>query len=80
MVSKVMDFRGVDCPEPLIKVSRAIAKLSPGDTLMVLIDIPRCVEAIKDTIEGFDIGTIEVNKKEEYYELVVTVKVNVPIV
>jgi len=74
MVSKVMDFRGIDCPEPLVKVARELTKLSAGDTLVVLTDIPQCVQAIKETIEGFEVGIVGVNEREGYYELVITIK------
>lgn len=69
-----MDFRGIDCPEPLIKVARELTKLSSGNTLVVLTDIPQCVEAIKDTIEGFAVGAVVINKKENYYELKIIIE------
>jgi TusA-related sulfurtransferase len=38
MGSKTLDFRGVECPEPLIKTLREIRLASKGDKITVLTD------------------------------------------
>ena len=68
-----VDYRGVECPEPLIKVTREIARLPEGAQLIVLTDIHQCVNMIKEAVEGLGLGTVTVNEKEGYYELIVTV-------
>ena len=64
---KMLDFRGVKCPEPLVKVIREVT--CSDKTLIVLTDIDECVRLIAEAITGFNLGYIEIINKGTYYIL-----------
>ena len=58
MAQTVLDLRGLKCPLPALKARKALAKLSPGDTLVLectdplsAIDIPNLVRQTGDALE-----------------------------
>ncbi|MEM0051433.1 MAG: sulfurtransferase TusA family protein [Sulfolobales archaeon] len=64
-----LDFRGEECPGPLVKTIRVLSKMRVGEKLMVLTTSKECVEMIKQTIEEFEIAKMEVYIRENYYEI-----------
>jgi len=64
-----LDFRGEDCPGPLVKTIRALTKIKRGEQLTILTTSKECVEMIKQTIEVFEIAKIEIHRKDNYYEI-----------
>lgn len=70
----VLDMRGIPCPEPLIKTVKAIDSSHEKNLLKVLTDKDECVKLIKDTVEGFSLGTVEVASEGSYYVLLISVK------
>uniref|UniRef100_A0A7J3ZJP6 UPF0033 domain-containing protein n=1 Tax=Fervidicoccus fontis TaxID=683846 RepID=A0A7J3ZJP6_9CREN len=64
-----LDFRGEDCPGPLVKTIRALTKVSRGEQLTVLTTSKECVEMIKQTIEALEIAKIEIHSRNNYYEI-----------
>jgi TusA-related sulfurtransferase len=49
-----LDFRGEECPGPLVKTIRVLSKLRKGEKLVVLTTSKDCVEMLKQTIEVFE--------------------------
>jgi TusA-related sulfurtransferase len=64
-----LDFRGEECPGPLVKTIRVLSKLRKGEKLMVLTTSKDCVEMLKQTIEVFGIAKIEVYNVDNYYKI-----------
>lgn len=40
MTESTLDCTGMRCPRPIVKLSRAIARMAPGDELVVMADDP----------------------------------------
>jgi tRNA 2-thiouridine synthesizing protein A len=58
MVEKTLDLRGLKCPLPALHTRKALARLAPGDVLLVEctdplagIDIPNLLNQTGDTLE-----------------------------
>jgi len=71
---RVLDMRGLQCPEPLIRIVKVIEGLGTGDVVDVVTDVPECVNLIKEAVEGFGLGLVEVLNKGEYFVLRVLVR------
>lgn len=69
----VLDVRGEDCPGPLVKVVRKIARMPVGDRLKVLTDVEECVALIRETVEAIDLR-VDVNYTGEGYWVMVIEK------
>ena len=72
-MSTVIDARGENCPEPVIRVAQALQEASAGDVLQVLTDVEECVRYIKDLVKVTGIGRVEVTEKEGHYCVVIRV-------
>lgn len=68
--TKIADFRGEDCPGPLIKAIKALAEAKKGDMIVVSTTSSRCVEMIKEIVESLGLGNINILQKEGYVEVV----------
>lgn len=68
--TRIADFRGEDCPGPLIKAMKALAEARRGDTIVILTTSSRCVEMIKEIVKGLGLGNINVLQKDGYIEIV----------
>ncbi len=55
-VNKILDFRGVECPEPLIRTLREIMRASKGNRIVVLTDQWECVDKIVSAVKFSGIG------------------------
>jgi len=71
MKSFVLDVRGEECPGPLVKATRMLAKLSKGDELVILTDIEECVRLIRETVEMLNVSFIHVEQTEDYWKITV---------
>lgn len=73
----VIDMRSISCPEPLIRTIKVIDSLQKGGLLKVLTDKDECVKLIKEVIEGFNLGTIEVILEGgDHYALIIKIPTN----
>ena len=65
---KVFDFRGMQCPIPILETSKAIRTIEVGGTIMVLANDP----AAKSDLQAWSKRTghqlLEINEKEEFLE------------
>ncbi|MEM0028552.1 MAG: sulfurtransferase TusA family protein [Ignisphaera sp.] len=66
---KVLDFRGEECPHPLVKTVRELSKARKGEEIIVLTTSKLCVDMIKESVEAFNIGEINICEKNGYYEI-----------
>jgi TusA-related sulfurtransferase len=64
-----LDLRGEDCPGPLVKTIRELAKMRKGEKVVVLTTSKLCVELLKQTVESLEIAKIEVHSRENFYEV-----------
>ena len=69
---KVLDFRGVKCPEPVVKTVDEVARSRVGDELVVYSDSEECVKAIVEALEG--IADVKVVDRVGYKEVRIVVK------
>jgi TusA-related sulfurtransferase len=65
----ILDLRGEDCPGPLVKTIRALAKMRKGEKIVVLTTSKLCVELLEQTVESLKIAKIEVQNRENFYEV-----------
>jgi TusA-related sulfurtransferase len=65
----ILDLRGEDCPGPLVKTIRALAKMRKGEKIVVLTTSKLCVELLEQTVESLKIAKIEVQNRENLYEV-----------
>ncbi|MBF0500370.1 MAG: sulfurtransferase TusA family protein [Candidatus Riflebacteria bacterium] len=40
MANKVLDAKGLKCPQPTLRLTATVAQLKPGDTIEVIADCP----------------------------------------
>lgn len=67
--SSLLDFRGEDCPGPLIKALRVFARLKRGESLTVLTDVEECVRLLKENIQEAGLGRVNVYRRQEFFEV-----------
>lgn len=68
----VLDFRGEECPGPLVRTLRRLAEAEAGDVLIVYTDVEECVRMIKEAVEEMGLGRVEVVDSGAYKELHIT--------
>lgn len=70
--TKTIDERGEVCPVPDVDTKRALAKMSSGEILEVLIDYPLSKERIPPTVEklGHEVLAIEETGDSEWRILI----------
>ncbi|MFP3080592.1 MAG: sulfurtransferase TusA family protein [Acidilobus sp.] len=59
--SKILDLRGLDCPEPAMLLYREFGKLSAGEWVEAEMDIKECAMTAAELINrsGFGVATLE---------------------
>lgn len=67
MPNKILDFRGEECPEPIIKTSRVLSKMKKGDSMTILTDIEECVRLIKELIDIFNVEELDTKKVNDHW-------------
>ncbi len=67
----VLDVRGEDCPAPMVKVVRKIARIPEGDRLKVLTDIEECVRLIRETVEAIELEVEVRDTGKGYWEMII---------
>ncbi len=70
MSEVLLDLRGEECPAPLVKVARTLAKIS-DKTLIVLTDIKECVKLIRETVESIGSYNVDVQEDKGYWKIIV---------
>ncbi len=68
----VIDLRGQECPEPLLRAVRVLSRLPPGGSVIFLTDSEECAENIKYLVKTSAIGTVTSRKKGGYIEVAVS--------
>ncbi len=66
---KILDFRGEDCPGPLVKTVRELSKMERGSKVLVLTTSKQCVELLKQTVNAFRIAEMVVRESCGVYEI-----------
>jgi tRNA 2-thiouridine synthesizing protein A len=68
---KVIDVRGLYCPEPVFRTKIEIERLTIGDKLKVLSDDPESEEDISRWVGRTGHELISINKKEKDLEFLI---------
>jgi tRNA 2-thiouridine synthesizing protein A len=68
---KVIDVRGLYCPEPVFRTKIEIERLTIGDKLKVLSDDPESEEDISRWVRRTGHELISINKKEKDIEFLI---------
>ena len=69
MQEKILDYRGEECPTPLIKVARVIADIKEETKIIILTNVEECVNLLKETLEAFKASNIETRKMNSYWSI-----------
>jgi len=68
---KIIDVRGLYCPEPVFRTKIEIEKLSIGDKIKVIADDPESEEDISSWVKRTGHELITVSKKEKDFEFLI---------
>jgi TusA-related sulfurtransferase len=68
---KIIDVRGLYCPEPVFRTKIEIEKLSIGDKIKVIADDPESEEDISSWVKRTGHELITVRKKEKDFEFLI---------
>jgi tRNA 2-thiouridine synthesizing protein A len=68
---KVIDVRGLFCPEPVFRTKIEIEKLASGDVLKVLADDPESEEDISRWISRTGHQLLSINKTQNDLEFII---------
>jgi tRNA 2-thiouridine synthesizing protein A len=68
---KVIDVRGLYCPEPVFRTKIEIERLTIGDKLKVLSDDPESEEDISRWVKRTGHELISINKREKDLEFLI---------
>lgn len=69
-MSKIVDARGLSCPEPVIQAKNAFERLAQGEELTILVDTEVAKENVARFIKSKG-GQVNVSQEGETYKLVV---------
>ena len=69
--TKILDFRGEECPQPLYKAVREIASSKPGETIEILTDSEQCVDLISTAVEATGAGSVHLVRENGYIRMVI---------
>ena len=70
-IKKVIDVRGLNCPEPVFRTKIEIEKMIIGDRLKVVADDPQSEEDISRWVNRNGHDLVSINKKESDLEFVI---------
>ncbi|MGE0242422.1 MAG: sulfurtransferase TusA family protein [Nitrososphaeraceae archaeon] len=70
-LKKVIDVRGLYCPEPVFRTKIEIEKMIIGDRLKVVADDPQSEEDISRWVNRNGHDLISINKKETDLEFII---------
>ncbi len=68
---RVLDFRGEDCPDPLVKAVKAVSEAGECEVIKVLTDSETCARLIKESVELFKLGSVRTERVGDCFELVI---------
>jgi len=71
LVNKVIDVRGLYCPEPVFRTKIEIEKLGIGDKIKIIADDPESEEDITRWAEKTGHNLLSVQKKDNELEFVI---------
>jgi len=64
-----LDFRGEECPGPLVKTVKVLSKVRRNEKIVVLTTSKQCVDMLKQTIELFRVAKMEIYNRDNFYEI-----------
>ena len=67
---KVLDYRGIECPEPLIKALGEIIRSPAGTRLEILTDEWECVERIMAAFNDAKLGEATYVREGGHYRII----------
>jgi len=66
---KTLDFRGEDCPGPLVKTLRELSKMEKGGKVLVMTTSKQCVDLLRQAVDAFGVAEIVVRESGGVYEI-----------
>jgi len=67
----ILDFRGEECPKPLVKTLRKLADAKKGEEIIVLTDSKECVDVLRESIVPLGLGSFDVKQEGSYYRITI---------
>uniref|UniRef100_A0A7C5Z006 UPF0033 domain-containing protein n=1 Tax=Ignisphaera aggregans TaxID=334771 RepID=A0A7C5Z006_9CREN len=64
-----LDFRGEECPGPLVKTVRELSKARKNEKIVVLTTSKQCIDMLRQTIELFGVAKMEIYNRDNFYEI-----------
>jgi len=64
---RILDARGLDCPQPIIQTRQAMKALNAGDTLLVLATDPGSVLDFQAYCRMSDVELLQMSESQEEY-------------
>ncbi|MBI4861880.1 MAG: sulfurtransferase TusA family protein [Candidatus Riflebacteria bacterium] len=64
MATKVLNCLGLQCPQPILKMSTSVAELRPGDILQVSGDCPTFEDDVRKWVTRMKKTLLAVNRKD----------------
>ena len=71
MSSKVVDARGLSCPQPVLLSRQAVDKLESGDTVEVLVDTVTSRDNVKRAVESVGCQ-VQITQEGDEFQLMIT--------
>lgn len=65
--ARLVDLRGLECPEPLLRALRVILSMLPGETAVFLVDSEACADNI--ALAASQLGRARVARRSGYFEV-----------
>lgn len=63
----LLDLSGLNCPLPVLKTKAALARMSAGDELQVLVTHPDSVREFEVLCRGKDVDLVEFHQSDDGY-------------
>ncbi len=67
----ILDFRGEECPGPLIKTLRKLVNAKKGEEIIVLTDSKECVNVLRESIVPLGLGSFDFRQEGSYYRIII---------
>ncbi|ADM28156.1 conserved hypothetical protein [Ignisphaera aggregans DSM 17230] len=67
----ILDFRGEECPGPLVKTLRKLVNAKKGEEIIVLTDSKECVNVLRESIVPLGLGSFDVKQEDSYYKITI---------
>ncbi len=74
MADKKVDMMGKFCPYPIVCIVFEVDQLSPGETIMFVVDDPLALKSVPEELDEYDDITYSTEKIECGWQITVTRK------